>query len=110
MMNAETDELQRVKPIEPMPSIAEIHAMTCSLLRKFQSKEKREAEDMNDRKAAWLSVVLEKGLGNVNERDRRFAEKYLEEGVRYSLFWYYKPEIAEFIRQQRIRYGLPVNN
>ena len=76
------------------------------LKSKYSSVEEREKEDLQDKKAAWLSVALEKGIRNLNSRDREFAEQYLRENVHYSLHFMYKQWLPKFIEQQRIRYGL----
>lgn len=91
---------------EPLPSIREVNVAVFRLEEKCAAEERRKAEDLNDKKAAWLSVALEKGIKNLNSRDREFAEQYLKENVHYSLHFMFKPWLAQFIKQQRVRYGL----
>lgn len=91
---------------EPLPSIREVNIAAFLLEDKYKKDEERKAEDLNDKKAAWLSVVLEKGIKNLNKRDREFAEQYLKENVHYSLHFMFKPWIGQFVEQQRVRYGL----
>ena len=90
----------------PLPSIKEVNIAVFLLEDKYKKDEERKAEDLNDKKAAWLSVALEKGIKNLNKRDREFAEQYLKENVHYSLHFMFKPWLAKFIEQQRVRYGL----
>ena len=90
----------------PLPSIKEVNMAAFRLEEKYMAEERRKAEDLNDKKAAWLSVALEKGLQNLNSRDKAFAEQYLKENVHYSLHFMFKPWLAQFIEQQRVRYGL----
>ncbi len=91
---------------EPLPSIKEVNIAVFRLEEKYMAEETRKAEDLNDKKAAWLSVALEKGLHNLNSRDKAFAEQYLKENVHYSLHFMFKPWLCQFIEQQRVRYGL----
>lgn len=91
---------------EPLPSIREVNTAVFALIDKYTSDEERKAEDLNDKKAAWLSVALEKGIRNLNSRDRKFAEQYLKENIHYSLHFMYKEWLPKFIEQQRVRYGL----
>ena len=91
---------------ESLPSIREVNIAVFLLEEKYTAEETRKAEDLNDKKAAWLSVALEKGIKNLNKRDREFAEQYLKENVHYSLHFMFKPWLAQFIEQQRVRYGL----
>lgn len=91
---------------EQLPSIKEVNIAVFRLGEKYMAEETRKAEDLNDKKAAWLSVALEKGFHNLNKRDREFAERYMKENVHYSLHFMFKPWLAQFIEQQRIRYGL----
>jgi hypothetical protein len=91
---------------EPLPSIKEVNIAAFRLEEKYMAEERRKAEDLNDKKAAWMSVALEKGLQNLNSRDRKFAEQYLKENVHYSLHFMFKPWLGQFIEQQRVRYGL----
>lgn len=91
---------------EPLPSIKEVNIAAFSLKNKYMKDEERKAEDLNDKKAAWLSVALEKGLHNLNKRDREFAEQYLKENVHYSLHFMFKPWLGQFIEQQMVRYWL----
>lgn len=91
---------------EPLPSIREVNITAFRLEEKYMAEETRKAEDLNDKKAAWLSVALEKGIKNLNKRDREFAEQYLKENVHYSLHFMFKPWLGQFIEQQRVRYGL----
>lgn len=91
---------------EPLPSIREVNQAAFYLKDKYMKEDERKAEDLNDKKCAWLSVALEKGLHNLNSRDREFAEQYLKENVHYSLHFMFKPWLAQFIEQQRVRYGL----
>jgi len=91
---------------EPLPSIREVCQAVFYLENKYMTEDERKAEDLNDKKAAWLSVALEKGIKNLNSRDREFAEQYLKENVHYSLHFMFKPWLFQFIEQQRVRYGL----
>lgn len=91
---------------ESLPSIREVNIAAFRLEEKYMAEERRKAEDLNDKKAAWLSVALEKGIKNLNLRDRKFTEQYLKENVHYSLHFMFKPWLAQFIEQQRVRYGL----
>lgn len=91
---------------EPMPSIREVNIAAFLLENKYMKDEERKAEDLNDKKAAWLSVALEKSIKNLNSRDRKFAEQYLKENVHYSLHFMFKPWLGQFVEQQRVRYGL----
>lgn len=91
---------------EPLPGIREVNIAVFRLEEKYAAEETRKAEDLNDKKAAWLSVALEKGIKNLNSRDREFAEQYLKENVHYSLHFMFKPWLAQFIEQQMVRYGL----
>ena len=91
---------------EPLPSIREVNIAVFWLEEKYAAEERRKAEDLNDKKAAWLSVALEKGLQNLNSRERNFAERYLKENIHYSLHFMFKTWLAQFIEQQRVRYGL----
>lgn len=91
---------------EPLPSIKEVNIAVFLLEEKYAAEETRKAEDLNDKKAAWLSVALEKGLHNLKKRDKAFAEQYLKENVHYSLHFMFKPWLAQFIEQQMVRYGL----
>lgn len=91
---------------EPLPCMKEVNIAVFLLEDKYKKDEEREAEDLNDKKAAWLSVALEKGIKNLNKRDREFAEQYLKENVHYSLHFMFKPWLAQFIEQQRVRYWL----
>ena len=91
---------------EPLPSIKEVNIAAFRLEEKYMAEERRKAEDLNDKKAAWLSVALEKGIKNLNKRDREFAEQYLKENVHYSLHFMFKPWLTQFVEQQRVRYGL----
>lgn len=90
----------------PLPSIKEVNIAVFLLEEKYMAEERRKAEDLNDKKAAWLSVAIEKGFQNLNKRDREFAEQYLKENVHYSLHFMFKPWLVQFIEQQRVRYGL----
>lgn len=90
----------------PLPSIKEVNQATFYFKNKYMKEDERKAEDLNDKKAAWLSVALEKGIKNLNSRDRKFAEQYLKENVHYSLHFMFKPWLGQFIEQQRVRYGL----
>ena len=91
---------------EPLPSIREVNQAVFYLENKYMKEDERKTEDLNDKKAAWLLVALEKGLKNLNSRDREFAERYLNENVHFSLLFMFKPWLNQFIEQQRIRYGL----
>lgn len=91
---------------EPLPSIKEVNQAAFYLINKYMKEDERKAEDLNDKKAAWLSVALEKGIKNLDKRDREFAEQYIKENVHYSLHFMFKPWLAQFIEQQRVRYGL----
>jgi hypothetical protein len=91
---------------EPMPSIREVNIAAFALINKYMTNEERKAEDLNDKKAAWLSVALEKGIKNLNKRDREFAEQYIKENIHYSLHFMFKPWLGQFIEQQRVRYWL----
>lgn len=91
---------------EPLPSIKEVNIAVFRLEEKYAAEERRKAEDLNDKKAAWLSVALEKGIKNLNKRDKAFAEQYLKENIHYSMHFMYKEWLPKFIEQQRIRYGL----
>lgn len=91
---------------EPFPSIREVNQAVFYIENKYMKDEERKAEDLNDKKAAWLSVALEKGIKNLNSRDKAFAEQYLKENVHYSLHFMFKPWLGQFIEQQRVRYGL----
>ena len=91
---------------EPLPSIREVNQAAFYLKNKYMKEDERKAEDLNDKKAAWLSVALEKGIRNLNSRDREFAEQYIKENVHYSIHFMYKEWLTKFIEQQRIRYGL----
>lgn len=91
---------------EHLPSIKEVNQAVFYLKNKYMAEDERKEEDLNDKKAAWLSVALEKGLHNLNSRDREFAERYLKENIHYSLHFMYKEWLFKFIEQQRIRYGL----
>lgn len=91
---------------EPLPSIKEVNSAAYYFKNKYMKDDERKAEDLNDKKAAWLSVALEKGIKNLNSRDREFAEQYLKENVHYSLHFMFKQWLAQFIEQQRVRYGL----
>ena len=91
---------------EPLPSIREVNQAVFYLENKYMTDNERKDEDLNDKKAAWLLVALEKGLKNLNSRDREFAERYLKENIHFSLFFMFKPWLNQFIEQQRIRYGL----
>lgn len=91
---------------EPLPSIRDVNIAAFALKNKYMEEDERKAEDLNDKKAAWLSVALEKGLQNLDKRDREFAEQYIKENVHYSLHFMFKPWLAQFIEQQRVRYGL----
>lgn len=90
----------------PLPSIRDVNIAAFLLEEKYMAEETRKAEDLNDKKAAWLSVALEKGIKNLNKRDREFAEQYLKENVHYSLHFMFKPWLTQFVEQQRVRYGL----
>lgn len=105
-MNDYTSLYDRKEQMQPLPSIKGINAAAYYLMRKYQTEEERQEEDLNDKKAAWLSVALEKGIKNLNSRDREFAEQYLKENVHYSLHFMFKPWLFQFIEQQRVRYGL----
>lgn len=89
-----------------IPDIAELNAKSYAIIRDCQTQEERDQEDLNDKKAAWLSVVREKGLDNLTERDRNFAIQYIKENIHYSLFYYYKDWLPQFIENQRTKYGL----
>ena len=91
---------------EPLPSIRDVNIAAFYFKNKYMKEDERKAEDLNDKKAAWLSVALEKGLQNLNSRDKAFAEQYLKENVHYSLHFMFKPWLFQFIEQQRVRYGL----
>lgn len=91
---------------EHLPSIKEVCQSVFYLENKYMTEDERKAEDLNDKKAAWLSVALEKGIKNLNKRDREFAERYLKENIHFSLFFMFKPWLNQFIEQQRVRYGL----
>lgn len=89
-----------------IPSIAAISARSYEIIRMCQTDEQKRQEDLNDKKAAWLSVVLEKGIDNLNERDKRFAKQYIEENIRYSLLYQFKPWLHQFIEEQRVKYNV----
>lgn len=91
---------------EQLPSIREVNRAVFALIDKYMAEAERKAEDLNDKKCAWLSVALEKGIRNLNSRDRKFAEQYLKENIHYSMHFMYKEWLPKFIEQQRIRYGL----
>jgi hypothetical protein len=91
---------------EPLPSIKEVNKAAFYLKNKYMKEDERKAEDLNDKKAAWLSVALEKGIKNLNSRDKAFAEQYLKENVHYSMHFMFKEWLPKFIEQQRVRYGL----
>ena len=91
---------------EQLPSIRDVNIAAFLLEDKYKKDDERKAEDLNDKKAAWLSVALEKGIRNLNSRDRKFAEQYLKENVHYSLHFMFKPWLGQFIEQQRVRYWL----
>lgn len=91
---------------EHLPSIRGVNIAAFYLKKKYIKDEERKQEDLNDKKAAWLSVALEKGIKNLNSRDRAFAEQYLKENVHYSLHFMFKTWLPQFIEEQRIRYGL----
>ena len=71
-----------------------------------QTDEQRNEEDLNDKKCAWLYVALKKGFDNLSERDKKFAEQYQKENLRYSLHYIYKEWLFQFIEQQRIKYDV----
>lgn len=91
---------------EYLPSIKEVCQAVFYLENKYMTDNERKAEDLNDKKCAWLSVALEKGLQNLNSRDRAFAEQYLRENIHYSMHFMFKEWLPKFIEQQRVRYGL----
>lgn len=91
---------------EPLPSIREVNQAAFYLKNRYEEEDERKAEDLNDKKAAWLSVALEKGIKNLNSRDKAFAEQYIKENVHYSLHFMFKPWLGQFVEQQRVRYGL----
>ena len=87
-------------------NIRDVNRVAFWLKNKYFDEDKKKAEDLNDKKAAWLSVALEKGIRNLNSRDREFAEQYFRENVHYSMHFMYKEWLPKFIEQQRIRYCL----
>ena len=94
------------EPIQPLPSIKGINAAAYYLMRKYQTEEQRNAEDLNDKKCAWLYVVSKKGIKNLNKRDREFAERYIKEGIHYSMYFMFKEWLPQFIDEQMVKYGL----
>lgn len=89
-----------------IPNIATVNYKTYQLIRQSQTEEERNKEDLNDKKCAWLYVALKKGFDNLNERDKKFAEQYQKENLRYSLHYIYKEWLFQFIEQQKVKYGL----
>lgn len=87
-------------------NIKDVNRAAFWLKNKYFSEEAKKEEDLQDKKAAWLSVALEKGIKNLNSRDKAFAEQYLKENVHYSMHFMFKPWLAQFIEQQRVIYGL----
>ena len=94
-----------LKPIESI-SIRDVHATTAYLYFKTLPPEKRQEEDLNDKKMAWLMVATKVGRKNLSERDKKFYDQYIKEGLKFSMYYNFKPEIMQFIEQQEIRYGV----
>ena len=87
-------------------NIRDVNIVAFWLKNKYFDEEKKKAEDLNDKKCAWLSVALDKGIRNLNSRDKAFAEQYLRENIHYSMHFMFKDWLPKFIEQQRVRYGL----
>lgn len=105
-MNEYTSLYDRKEQMQPLPSIKGVNAAAYYLMRKYQTEEQRNAEDLNDKKCAWLYVVSKIGIKNLNKRDREFAEQYIKEGIHYSMYFMLKEWLPQFIDEQMVKYGL----
>ena len=89
--------------IEHLPSIRDANYATFCIKRKSQTPKERAEEDLNDKKAAWLSVVYMKKKSELTEREKRFIKEYEEQNIHFSLHWQYKQEILQFIEEQKVK-------
>lgn len=94
---------EKIVPIEPTQSIREVTNMVAYLYLKYQTPDERAKEDLNDKKAAWLTVVYKKPKSALTDREKRFIKEYEEQHIRFSPFWQFKQNILQFIEEQKIK-------
>lgn len=90
--------------MRPLPSIRDVMDGGYRLHERFLTEEERNAEDLNDRKCAWLVAATSVPAGCLTEREREFVERYRAEGITFSPFWGRKPEITAFLKEKVIEY------
>lgn len=88
-------------PIGPLPSIREACAMTHRLHRRTATKAELDAEDLNDKKCAWMEAAMSVPAKCLTARELMFLRRYQAEGLQFSPHWNLKPAITDFLRDKK---------
>lgn len=97
-------------PIEPLPSIREVCAMTHVLHRKTATKAELEAEDLNDKKCAWMQGASSVPARHLTARELMFLRRYQAEGLHFSTHWNLKPAITDMLRDKKREFAARVKD
>lgn len=97
-------------PIEPLPSIREVCAMTHVLHRRTATKAELEAEDLNDKKCAWMQAASSVPARHLTARELMFLRRYQAEGLHFSPHWNLKPAITDMLRDKKREFAARVKD